>query len=369
MLATNNIFGQADLPKYTPRSTAPLPNDKNYINTAYGGFNKCIVVNTKATTDGGSGAPIQVGAGSCLPNCTGYCWGRWRELLGCSHSLPTSDAQNWMRDIQNSITGKSIYKTGYFPKPGAVMVWGKGSKDYGHVAIVEQVLADGTIWLSQSNYPFPYPVWDSKKQQTVYVIPKGFEYTERKNSGTALKPYYKSNSGALPFLGFIYLPKEFSGYTEIKLPSSVDNSTDDTYNPDQIIGNIKGNTPVKWCNGTVTFEKGTYEATLGNTFDTKTKLSQSNANNNTSIIDNTIITYKVSIKPGILYYQSANIFNTTSAGMIYVGDEINIKSGTDKIVVDPKTNIKYTIAQIKKDNNYYYCKINNMSKNESYVTR
>lgn len=40
---------------YTPRLSAPSVNDKNYINTSYGGYNKCIA---------------RDGRGNVLPNCT-----------------------------------------------------------------------------------------------------------------------------------------------------------------------------------------------------------------------------------------------------------------------------------------------------------
>ena len=52
---------------YVPRLTPPAANDKRWINVKYGGFNKCIVINS--------------GTGSVLANCTGYVHGRW--LLNC----------------------------------------------------------------------------------------------------------------------------------------------------------------------------------------------------------------------------------------------------------------------------------------------
>ena len=46
---------------YIPRTTAPSADDKNWINVAYGGNNRCITSDT-ATTYGYS-------RGSVLPNC------------------------------------------------------------------------------------------------------------------------------------------------------------------------------------------------------------------------------------------------------------------------------------------------------------
>lgn len=120
---------------YAPRLTAPSATDKNWLHYTKGGYNYCILI---------SGS-------SCLPNCVGYTWGRWRELLGAYHKLSRANAENWWGN-----TGDG-YQRGQTPKVGAVICWRKGqagnaSDGAGHVAIVERVNADGSITTSNSGY-------------------------------------------------------------------------------------------------------------------------------------------------------------------------------------------------------------------------
>lgn len=153
--------------EYKPRLKAPSTTDKNYLHTSHGGYNQCI----------------HIGAGSCLPNCVGYAWGRWREILGKAPKLSRANAENWW---SNTADG---YKRGQTPKVGAVMCWRKGkagvaSDGAGHVAIVEQVHEDGSVTYSNSNYG-------------------GTRFYTK-----TLKPPYKLGS-SYTFQGFIYLPIEF----------------------------------------------------------------------------------------------------------------------------------------------------------------
>ena len=155
--------------KFTPRSTAPTLTDKNYINNEFGGKNKCIAINTKT--------------GYVLPNCTGYCWGRWIEILGKIPNLSINQAEVWYKHKDN-------YERGSEPKLGAIICWAKGSAETpkdgaGHVAIVEQIKDNGNIILSMSGA-------NSKKM---------FWLQE-------MKPPYKY--GAKYYLqGFIYTPEEY----------------------------------------------------------------------------------------------------------------------------------------------------------------
>ena len=145
------------------RLSAPSTTDKNYRHTSSGGYNPCI----------------HISGGSCLPNCVGYAWGRWRELLGKSHNLSKANAELWWG---NSADG---YKRGSKPELFAVICWSKGkvgksADGAGHVAIVEDIAADGTIITSNSGY-------GSKRF-----------YTQ------TLKPPYSLSGYKLQ--GFIYLP-------------------------------------------------------------------------------------------------------------------------------------------------------------------
>lgn len=121
---------------YKPRLTAPTTTDKHWISTSKGGYNRCIVIDSKT--------------GSVLPNCVGYAWGRFMEILGKAPTLSRANAENWW-DYSDG------YERGQTPRLGAVICWRKGkahkSKDgAGHVAIVEAIAADGTITTSNSAY-------------------------------------------------------------------------------------------------------------------------------------------------------------------------------------------------------------------------
>lgn len=151
---------------YQMRTTAPSYTDQNWIHYTRNGYNYCI----------------KISGGSCLPNCVGYAWGRWRELLGKYHKLSRGNAENWWGN-----TGDG-YKRGQTPKVGAVCCWeGKGDRA-GHVAIVEKVNSDGSILTSNSAYG------GTRFYMLTIKKPYGLGY------------YY-------PFQGFIYLPINYDGKT------------------------------------------------------------------------------------------------------------------------------------------------------------
>lgn len=152
--------------KYTPRTTAPESNDKNYIHYSEGGYNRCIEIKN----------------GSCLPNCVGYAWGRWREILGENPKLSRANAENWYGYTADG------YKRGTTPKLGAVICWRKGtvgveSDGAGHVGIVEAINGD-TVTVSMS----------------AYGGTRWFTRTFKKGS---------YNYNGFVFQGFIYLPISF----------------------------------------------------------------------------------------------------------------------------------------------------------------
>lgn len=123
-------------------------------------------------------------SGYGLPNCTCYAWGRFWEISdhtgdGSNRpTLPTGDAGTWFSNATD-------YQRGQTPQLGAVICWDNPGKA-GHVAIVEQILANGDIVTSNS-------AWNST-----------FFYT---------KTLYKSegyNFGSYVFQGFIYNPFAWS---------------------------------------------------------------------------------------------------------------------------------------------------------------
>lgn len=125
-------------------------------------------------------------SGYGLPNCTCYAWGRFYELSGSRPALSLGDAENWYGYSDG-------YSRGQTPKLGAVICWRRGavgddSDGAGHVAIVEQINADGSIVTSNSAYG-----------STLF-----YRQTLTKESG------YTWNS-AYTFQGFIYNPVNFDG--------------------------------------------------------------------------------------------------------------------------------------------------------------
>lgn len=127
---------------FSPRKSAPDKSNKYYstsgknpLNPNYNGFNK-----------GG--------------NCTWYAAGRFSEIQGnwdnpvinpkCTHGR---DAQLWKPGNRNS-DGVLIINpnltSGMTPKLGAVGVW--AGTEYGHVAVVEEILPNGDIYVSESGY-------------------------------------------------------------------------------------------------------------------------------------------------------------------------------------------------------------------------
>ena len=120
---------------YKPRLSEPTTTDKNWIHTSKGGKNSCILIT----------------GNSVLPNCVGYAWGRFMELLGSTPKLSRANAEDWYGYTKDG------YERGKTAKLGAVICWRKGkagvnSDGAGHVAIVEKINSDGSIVVSQSGY-------------------------------------------------------------------------------------------------------------------------------------------------------------------------------------------------------------------------
>lgn len=144
---------------------APSNNNKYYIGTGKGGYNKALVINTVN--------------GSTLPNCCGLVHGRWLECVGETDpdkdKLCTGNAKNYY--------GMAEYaglKRGKEPKLGAVVCYDDGK--YGHVAFVEKITtgSDGkpySIFLSNSMYGGSRWYY-----RTVYAS-KGYEYNNMKLQG------------------------------------------------------------------------------------------------------------------------------------------------------------------------------------------
>lgn len=151
---------------YTPRATRPNDGDPYWTKTTYGGYNTQILGSPRAWN------------GSVLANCTGYVHGRWMELgnTGSEYNLSSGNANTYY-DYPDG------YERGQEPRLGAVLCLSGGSA--GHVAIVEEILDNGDIMVSESNYG-----------RTV------FEYVRRYKANG----YMRAGGSVGGFQGFIYHP-------------------------------------------------------------------------------------------------------------------------------------------------------------------
>ena len=122
---------------YTPRLTPPDYNtDLRYIMDDYGGYNLCIA--------GAYGPP------SVLPDCTGYVHARVMEIrnvntddsglsFGNGATYYTNSSPDWIQSQDPSLGAVACYYT-------------KNTYQPGHVAIVEQIIDNDTIVVSESDY-------------------------------------------------------------------------------------------------------------------------------------------------------------------------------------------------------------------------
>lgn len=258
--------------KYNPRLKAPSSTDKNYIHTSKGGYNRCILIT----------------GNSCIPNCVGYCWGRWREILGKNHNLSLNNAENWWGNTADG------YKRGQTPKLGAVICWRKGKAGVagdgaGHVAIVEEIKSNGDIVTSESDYG-------------------GARFTTR--TYTKKSGYYLGSSYALQ--GFIYLPINFEAETPKKTTSTTTSSVKKKTNKEIAQEILNG----LWGNGSTR----------------KSKLKKAGYNydavqaevNKLLAAKNTSVTFKagdkVKLVNGATYYNGASIASWVFKTTLYVRD-------------------------------------------------
>lgn len=153
---------------FVPRRSVPAITNLNYLHNSCGGLNYCILRYN----------------GTVLPNCVGYAWGRFMEILGSTPKLSRGDAGTWYGNTSDGYTRSSK------PQLGAVACWAKPGAA-GHVAIVEQINSDGSIVISQSGYSrsWEHRFW-------IDTVPK--------SGGNYILPW--SNGNSYIFQGFIYNP-------------------------------------------------------------------------------------------------------------------------------------------------------------------
>lgn len=168
---------------FVPRLSAPSYDDPYWISSSAGGLNGCV----------------KIDGNSVLPNCVGYAWGRFYEVIG---RYPTGLCMGNAKTWYDNTTG--FQKSATEPKLGAVCVWGTNDGTaFGHVAVVEQILENGDIVTSESAYGGDRFLSKTITRESGYV-------------------YWHTR----PFLGFIYPDVDFdqtySNFSDIQ--ASTNNS-------------------------------------------------------------------------------------------------------------------------------------------------
>lgn len=127
------------------RTSKPTKNDANskcYVNYETGGWSGAIVCSDDYC--------------NVLPNCVGYANGRFNEIYdemkgtsGSKYPWFNCNACNFISRAREFYPELEISSE---PVPGAIIVWTGGWGDYGHVAIVEKINYDGSLFTSESAY-------------------------------------------------------------------------------------------------------------------------------------------------------------------------------------------------------------------------
>lgn len=155
--------------KFVKRTTDPGKSNVYYLRPNHG-YNKCVQGNTKHK--------INYGKYDVLPNCTGYCYGRFLECQNMkSCKLPTSNAETW-------INKNTFYQEGWTARVGCILVFSKGKVDTGkdgagHVIFTEGIAKDGTIAGSNSGWNFTKRMTNIKIKRNSkgeYVYKTGYKY-------------------------------------------------------------------------------------------------------------------------------------------------------------------------------------------------
>ena len=155
---------------FAKRVSCPSDDNKYYLRPNKG-YNKCIRGNTAHK--------LNHGTYDVLPNCTGWCYGRFlecQELTSCK--LPTCNAEMWLNK-------NKTYQEGFTARLGSILVFGKGkvgegADGAGHVMFVEGIAKDGTLLCSESGWGFTKSRMDTRKvkrnSKGEYVYKSGYKY-------------------------------------------------------------------------------------------------------------------------------------------------------------------------------------------------
>lgn len=160
--------------EFKPRLTAPTGEEQWWKHSFWDG----LLIRGKKNE----------GHDSVLPNCVGYAYGRFAEILGAKpKGLGYGNAGTWY----DGTTGYEKSTDPYSPRLGAVIVWTKPGKA-GHVAVIEGINRDASgkvssVIISESWYNHPW----SERFHTYEVYPPN---------------YFSDWMSGYAFRGFIYNP-------------------------------------------------------------------------------------------------------------------------------------------------------------------
>ena len=165
------------------RTTKPESGNKFYNTVSKGGYSHCIV-----------GYPTDKGC-NVLANCVGYACGRFNEIIGTmKYPYLNCNAENFIERVRQY--GLEISDK---PTLGGIMVWQKGATlsgndGAGHVAIVEKIIDNNTIYTSESGYGSS-AFWNSTRSNTNgrWGIGSGYKFR-----GCIINPSIKDNIPSEP---------------------------------------------------------------------------------------------------------------------------------------------------------------------------
>ena len=181
---------------FVMRTSLPEKGNKFYNTKSVGGYSYCIV--GKPTCDG-----LNV-----LANCVGYACGRFNEIIGyMQYPYLNCNAENFIT------RGESCgLKVSEVPTLGGIMVWeGKGSLA-GHVAIVEKIIDENTIYTSESGYESAY-FWNSTRKKGSGNWGAGANY---KYIGCLINPSVKEDLKSIDEIAHEVIEGKWGNYPERK---------------------------------------------------------------------------------------------------------------------------------------------------------
>lgn len=156
--SSDDIYKEPIEYEFHPRLTKPPHNSKfwNRVGTVNrDGFRGGISTCTKYNPIGSAENYYN----NALKNCVSYAWGRFNEIgYGTTKFKTPAGVNRFVRvpgnppQIIRDAYAHNL-KVGNVPKLGALICWRlNGSSTEGHVAVVEEINADGSIVTSESGY-------------------------------------------------------------------------------------------------------------------------------------------------------------------------------------------------------------------------